>query len=162
MTASIPYFLLILLVFLADRLSKLWAFAYLSAHGPTQVNGLLSIQETYNRGIAFGMLQGIGPLVGWLTIAIVAGMFIYLLRLPKGETMIKVGLALVIGGAMGNLIDRVIVGQVLDFIETPLRSGIFNVADVAINLGMILVLLATVLSLLRSRSQSVTEAPPSI
>ncbi len=161
MIASVPYLLLILLVFLADRLSKLWAIAYLNAYGPTQINGLLSIQETYNRGIAFGMFQGIGPAVGWLTIAIVAGMFIYLLRLPREEKLIKVGLALIIGGAMGNLIDRVMVGQVLDFIETPLRSGIFNIADVAINLGMILVILATVLSLLHSRDQDAAEASPS-
>lgn len=161
MIASIPYLLLILLVFLADRLSKLWAIAYLNAYGPTRINGLLSIQETYNSGIAFGMFQGVGPAIGWLTIAIVAGMLIYLLRLPREEKLIKIGLALIIGGAIGNLIDRVTVGEVLDFIETPLRSGIFNVADVAINLGMILVILAVVLSLLHSRDQGSAETSPS-
>lgn len=161
MIASILYLLLILLVFLADRLSKLWAIAYLNAYGPTRINGLLSIQETYNGGIAFGMFQGVGPAIGWLTIAIVAGMLIYLLRLPREEKLIKIGLALIIGGAMGNLIDRITVGKVLDFIETPLRSGIFNVADVAINLGMILVILAVVLSLLHSRDQGSAETSPS-
>ena len=156
----LSYLFLIFVAFMADRLSKLWAISYLSEHGPTQINALLSIQETYNRGIAFGMFQGIGPLVGWLTIAVVAGMFIYLVRLPKEEKLIKVGLALIIGGAMGNLIDRIMVGQVLDFVETPLRPGIFNVADVAIYLGMIIVLLATIWSMLRSRNQNLTEAPP--
>ena len=156
----LSYLFLILIVFMADRLSKLWAISYLNEYGPTQINPLLSIQETYNRGIAFGLFQGIGPLVGWLTIAVVMGMFIYLVRLPREEKLITIGLALIIGGAMGNLIDRIMVGQVLDFVETPLRSGIFNVADVAINLGMIIVLTATFWSMLRSRSQNLAEALP--
>ena len=158
----LPYFFLILIVFLADRFSKWWAISYLNEHGPTQFGMLLSIQETYNRGIAFGLFQGIGPLVGWLTIAVVVGMFVYLVRLPKEEKMVKIGLVLLIGGAMGNLVDRITVGRVLDFIETPLRSGIFNVADVAINLGMIIILLATIWSMLRSRSrQEVSESSAS-
>jgi len=155
-----PYFLIIL-TFLADRFSKWWATSYLMEHGPTRINGLFSIQETYNRGIAFGMFQGIGPIIGWLTIAVVVGMFIYLVRLPKEEKLVRIGLALLIGGALGNLVDRIMVGQVLDFIETPLRSGIFNVADVAINLGMIIILLGTIWSMLRSRKQKLVEAPPS-
>ena len=155
----LPYFL-ILLAFLADRLSKWWAISHLNVHGPTRINALFSVQETYNRGIAFGMFQGIGPLVGWLTIAVVVGMLIYLVRLPKEEKLVRIGLALLIGGALGNLIDRIMVGQVLDFIETPLRPGIFNVADVAIYLGMFIILLATIWSSLRSRYQNLAEPPP--
>jgi signal peptidase II len=153
---NLPY-ILILLVFLADRLSKRWAAAYLGEHGPTQFNAYFSIQETYNRGIAFGMFQGVGPLVGWLTVAVVVGMFIYLARLPKEEKLMRVGLALIIGGALGNMIDRVTVGQVLDFIETPFRSGIFNVADVAINAGMVIIVLASIWSTLRARIQNPAE-----
>jgi signal peptidase II len=156
----LPYFI-IFLVFLADRLSKWWVISYLGEHGPTRINALFSIQETYNRGIAFGMFQGIGPLVGWLTIAVVVGMLIYLVHLPKEEKLVQIGLALLIGGALGNLIDRIIVGKVLDFIVTPLRPGIFNVADVAINLGIIIILLATIWSALRPRNQDLAEAPPS-
>jgi signal peptidase II len=149
----IPYLLLILLVFLIDRISKWWALSYLTAHGATRINALFSIQETYNRGIAFGMFQGIGPVIGWLTIAVVVGMFVYLLRLSENTKLVKIGLALLIGGALGNLVDRILVGKVLDFIETPLRPGIFNVADVAINLGIILILLTAIWSALRSHSQ---------
>lgn len=152
----LPY-ILILLVFLADRLSKWWAAAYLSEHGPTQINAYFSIQETYNKGIAFGMFQGAGPIVGWLTIAVVVGLFIYLVRVPKEEKLMKIGLALIIGGALGNMIDRITVGQVLDFIETPLRSSIFNVADMAINVGMVIVVLATIWSTLRAREQDLAE-----
>ena len=135
----IPY-LFILLAFLADRISKWWAAAYLAEHGPTTFNDFFTLHETYNRGIAFGLLQGSGPLVGWLTIGIVGGLFIYMMRLPREQWLTRLGLALLIGGALGNLVDRVTAGEVLDFIQTPLRSGIFNVADVMIHLGLILAL----------------------
>jgi signal peptidase II len=135
-----PYFL-ILIAFLADRLSKRWAAAYLAEHGPTTLNTFFTLRETYNRGLAFGLFQGVGPLVGWLTIAVVAGMFVYLARLPRDLWLLRWGLALIIGGALGNLLDRITTGQVLDFIESPLRPGIFNVADIAINLGLLLALI---------------------
>ncbi len=149
----LPY-ILILLVFLADRLSKGWATSYLREYGPTQFNTFISIQETYNRGIAFGMLQGVGPLVGWVTVVIVFGLLIYLIRLPKDERLLRIGLALIIGGALGNMFDRVTVGEVLDFIATPFRSNVFNVADIAINIGMIIVVLATTGSILRARKRN--------
>lgn len=152
-----PLFL-ILVVFAADRLSKRWAFSFLSEHGPTQINAYLSIQETYNKGIAFGMFQGAGPYIGWLTIVVVIGMFIYLLRLPKSEKLTRIGLALIIGGALGNMVDRVMTGEVLDFIVTPLRSSVFNVADIAINVGMAITILATVLSVQRARKQDLAKA----
>ncbi len=130
----------IFLAFLADRLTKVWAAQFLAANGPTQVHALLTIRETYNRGIALGLFQGIGPIVGWLTVFAVLGMAVYLARLPRKQWLARLGLAILIGGALGNLVDRVLAGQVLDFIETPLRPGVFNVADVMIYLGLGLVL----------------------
>ena len=141
----LPYFL-IFLAFTADRLSKWWAAAYYAEHGPTTFHPLFSLRQTYNRGIAFGMFQGIGPVVGWLTILVVIGLFIYLVRLPPEMRLLRVGMAVLIGGALGNLVDRLRAGQVLDFIETPLRPGIFNVADVFIYLGIFLILLASLFS----------------
>ena len=67
--------------------------------------------------------------------------------------LLRIGLALIIGGAMGNLIDRVTAGQVLDFIQTPLRPGVFNVADVMINTGVVLSLLGAFLQKERTRSR---------
>lgn len=155
----LPY-LLILIAFLADRLTKGWASSYLNEYGPAQINSLLSVRETYNRGIAFGLFQGIGPLVGWLTIAVVSGMFIYLIRSPREDKLMRAGLGLVIGGALGNLLDRIMAGQVLDFIETPLRPGVFNVADIAINLGIVMILVAVVWSSFHSHSEDIAQAPP--
>lgn len=134
-------YLLIPLAFAADRLAKIWAAAYLSEHGPTEFNRLFSIRETYNRGIAFGLLQGVGPAVGWLSILILILLAFYLRRLPPSLSLARVGLALVIGGALGNLIDRVTAGQVLDFIQVPIRIGVFNVADVLIQVGIALSIL---------------------
>lgn len=136
-------YLAMLLAFLADRLSKWWAAAYLAEHGMTRLTSWLTIREAYNRGIAFGMFQGIGPLVGWLTLLLLVALFVYLVRLPRQAWLLRLGLAVLIGGAMGNLVDRIFVGVVLDFIETPLRQGIFNVADVMIHLGVILTILGS-------------------
>jgi signal peptidase II len=137
------YVFLIILAFLADRLSKRWAALYLAEHGSTTLHPLLTVRETYNRGIALGLFQGIGPWVGWLTIGIVVGLTIYLVKSPAEARLLRLGLSLVIGGASGNLIDRITLGQVLDFIETPLRPGVFNVADTLIYLGMLMILVSS-------------------
>lgn len=131
-------YLVLLLAFLADRATKWWAADYLATHGPTRINAWLTFRATYNRGISFGLFQGIGPIVGWITLLFLLGLFVYLVRLPKRARLLRLGLAILIGGAMGNLVDRIFIGEVLDFVETPLRQGIFNVADVMIHLGTFL------------------------
>lgn len=136
-------YLVMLLAFMADRFSKWWVGAYLAENGPTHVTSWLTIREVYNRGIAFGLFQGVGPVVGWLTLLLLLGLFVYLVRLPRQAWLMRLGLAVLIGGAMGNLVDRIFAGVVLDFIETPLRQGVFNVADVLIHLGVILAILGS-------------------
>ncbi len=151
----LPYWL-ILLAFLADRLSKSWAVAFLSEHGEQQLHPLLTMRETYNEGIVFGLFQGIGPLVGWLTVFVVVGLFLFLLWLPREALLLRSGIAFVIGGALGNLVDRVTVGRVLDFLETPIRTGVFNVADIFIYLGIFLILLSS----LRAKRDDVEDGLP--
>ena len=135
-------FILIILAFLSDRLSKWWAAQNLVEFRPVQVNQFLTLQPTYNRGVAFGMFQGIGPVIGWLSILIVIGLFIHMIRTPKRFWLLRLGLAMIIGGAMGNLIDRVTVGEVLDFIQVSFLPGIFNLSDVMVNTGMVISLAA--------------------
>jgi signal peptidase II len=141
--AALPY-LVLFLALAADRLSKWWMADYLAENGVTVVNSFLTLRPTYNQGIAFGMFQGLGPAVGWLSIIIVGGMLIYLTRMPRQFWLLRTGLAMIIGGALGNQIDRLLTGEVLDFFEIPIRAGIFNVADVMINLGMVLCLASLV------------------
>lgn len=138
-------FLVAVGAFVADRLGKMWATSFLSEHGATRINSLLTIRETYNRGLALGLLQGLGPLVGWLSILILVGLSFYVVRLPPQERLTRIGLAMIIGGALGNLVDRITSGQVLDFIQTPLLPGVFNVADIMINVGMVLILAGALL-----------------
>jgi len=147
-----PY-ALILVVFLADRLSKQWALQFIADNGPTVINPFLTINETYNRGIAFGMFQGIGPIVGWLTIGVVVFMFVVLVKTPLSDRLMRWGLALIIGGALGNQVDRLVAKQVLDFIKIPVWDGYLNVADIAINAGMILLIVSMILPYLRSHQQ---------
>jgi len=153
-------YLAMLLAFLADRLTKWWAADYLTEHGLTRVNEWLTFRAAYNRGISFGMFQGIGPAVGWITLLFLLGLFIYQMRLPKQAWLLRLGLAVLIGGAMGNLVDRIFVGEVLDFIQTPLRQGIFNVADIMIHLGMILVFLGVWQQERREKQQRRETADP--
>lgn len=131
-------YLLLGLAFLADRFSKIWAVAYLAEHGPTRLNRFLSIRESYNRGLAFGLFQGVGTLMGWLSLLILLALFLYLRQVPREAWLLRTGIALIIGGALGNLLDRITAGQVLDFLVTPWPLGIFNVADLFINSGLLL------------------------
>jgi signal peptidase II len=156
-----PYFL-ILIVFLSDQLSKRWALAFLSENGLTVINPFLTIGETYNRGIAFGLFQGVGPAIGWLTIGVVIFMFVMLAKTPVSDRLMRWGLALIIGGALGNQVDRLVAQQVLDFIRIPFWNGFLNVADVAINTGMVLLILSMILPYFRPRKQGQTnESTPS-
>lgn len=140
----LPY-ILIILAFAADRVTKWWAAENLNELQPVEINEFLTFQSTYNRGVAFGMFQGIGQVVGWLSIFIVIGLFIHLMRTPKRQWLLRIGLAMIIGGAIGNLIDRVTAGEVLDFIQVSFLPGIFNISDVMVNAGMAVSLAAVFL-----------------
>ena len=140
----LPY-LVIILAFAADRLTKWWVANSFPVHSDTRVSSFFTVHPTYNSCISFGLLQGIGPTIGWLSIAVVVGLAVYLVRVPRSMWLLRTGLALLIGGALGNLIDRVTAGQVLDFIQISLRPGVFNVADVMIQIGVLLSLVGSLL-----------------
>lgn len=133
-------FVIIFLAFMLDRVSKWWMADYLTQHGTVVLHPLLSLRLTYNAGMSLGLFQGTASLLGWVTVFIVAGLFIYMLRLPQTQWIVRVGLAILIGGALGNLVDRVFAGEVLDFVDIPFSPGIFNVADVLIYVGMFVLL----------------------
>ena len=72
--SNLVAFLIILLAFAADRLAKVWVAAFLAENGTTRINDLFTLTETYNRGLAFGTFQGIGFIVGWLSVIVVLGL----------------------------------------------------------------------------------------
>lgn len=113
----------------------------------------LQIIRGENRGGLFGMVQGSAPLLALLSVGVILALVIYheRERLPRVSPL-TVGVGLLIGGAIGNLIDRVAFGYVLDFIDIGvgnLRFWTFNIADAGISLGIVILLADT---LRRSRS----------
>jgi signal peptidase II len=117
------------------------------------IGSYLQIIRGENRGGLFGMVQGSAPLLALLSVGVILALVIYHEReqLPRVSPL-TVGVGLLIGGAIGNLIDRVAFGYVLDFIDVgvgSLRFWTFNIADAGISLGIVILLVDT---LWRSRS----------
>jgi signal peptidase II len=109
----------------------------------------LNLTLMYNEGAAFSFLANAGGWQRWLFAAFALGMtavlVIWLLRLKSDERILAAGLSLVAGGAVGNLIDRVLTGRVVDFIDFYVGNWhwpAFNVADSAITIGVALLLLS--------------------
>jgi signal peptidase II len=94
-----------------------------------------------NRGVAFGFLGGGGALVVALTVAVLIAVLVWLWRQP-GRPGLWLAAGLLAGGAVGNLIDRARLGAVTDFIDLPLWPA-FNFADIAITLGVVVLVLVT-------------------
>ncbi len=151
----LPYFL-IFIAFAADRFSKWWAAAYFEENGPVELGPYITLNPTYNQGISFGMFQGTARVVGWLSILVVIGLLIYMRKTPKSMWILRIGLALIIGGALGNMVDRILVGEVLDFIQTTVRTGVFNVADVMVNTGMVVSLIGVIF---QREEEAIEETP---
>ncbi len=132
-----------------DQVSKAVVSATLKMHEIRPIiHGLLNLTRVHNTGAAFGLLAGQpSPLrtLFFLVISLLAmGMVIWMLfRLPPGQKVELVALSLIFGGALGNVIDRARLGEVIDFIDVY-YSGYhwpaFNVADSAITVGVILLL----------------------
>ena len=123
----------------------------LLAEASIEVLPVFDLALGYNRGVSFGMLADLGGWQRWpliiLALAITVGLVVWLARQPlSGETASKSALALVIGGAMGNAVDRIAYGHVTDFILLHWGGWAwptFNLADMAISLGAILLVAST-------------------
>jgi signal peptidase II len=113
------------------------------------VPGVLNLTRVHNSGAAFGMLNGADLpmktlLLGIVATAALVGLAMYAAALPAGQKLTRLALALIIGGAAGNLIDRVTTGYVVDFVDAYFGSWhfwAFNVADAAITCGVALMIL---------------------
>ena len=146
-------FLLALLVIVADRLSKLWVLRHIRWGGARVViPRVFRITHVMNTGAAFSLFAYAGHQywvrIGLITFSIAAAllMIVLILRMGRSITITTAAFALVLGGALGNLYDRVTTGQVLDFLEVHIGSyhyPDFNLADSAIVIGGILIFLAS-------------------
>ncbi|MCY4245658.1 MAG: signal peptidase II [Gammaproteobacteria bacterium] len=144
-TPRVFYLACAALVFAADQAAKQWAVAELSARGTVVAAPFLNWTLVYNPGAAFGLLSDAG---GWQTVlfatvaAAVSALVVFLLwKMQPGQPARAAGLCLILGGAMGNLSDRVFIGAVVDFVDLHYRGfhwPAFNIADAAISCGVFL------------------------
>jgi signal peptidase II len=141
-----------LVVVWLDWHSKQMASASLELYRPQEIFSWLNMTLAHNYGAAFSFLSDAGGWQRWffivLTVSVSLVLLVWLLRLPRSEWRIGLSLGLIIGGALGNLIDRVQLGYVVDFIDVYYRNWhfpAFNVADSAITVGVALLLLDGIL-----------------
>ena len=125
---------------LSDQLSKAWITDVLGGDGRSlqAVPGLLDLRLVHNTGAAFSMLRGSTPVLGLLSLVVVIAILIWLWRQPRLPIWQGLAVGLLLGGSLGNGIDRWRLGYVVDFLAlVPIDFPIFNPADVAINLAVI-------------------------
>ena len=126
-------------VFLADRGTKLF-WDRIPAEGMTLIPGVIGLCPARNTGMAFSLLSGQPWLTGLLSLMLIAGGFLYL-RGKELRRLESVGLMMMLGGACGNLTDRLLAGSVPDMVELLfVRFAIFNAADVCLVAGCVLVM----------------------
>ena len=131
-----------------DQLTKQIALTLLQPYAPHPViPGLLNWTLAFNTGAAFSFLHDAGGWQRWLfsllAVSVSGVLIVWLSRLPRGEWRTALPLAFVIGGALGNLVDRVRLGRVTDFIEVYHEQWswpAFNIADSAIFVGAVLLI----------------------
>lgn len=145
---SLLWFALAALVIVLDHYTKALATAGLEYGQPVRIFWWLNLTLQHNTGAAFSFLNDAG---GWQryffsisAMVISAALAVWLYLMPRGQWMLAFGLALILGGALGNLWDRVALGYVVDFISVHYQHHMFpafNVADSAISVGAALMLL---------------------
>jgi signal peptidase II len=135
-------------IVLLDMHTKQLATAALELYRPHEVFSWLNMTLAHNYGAAFSFLSDSGGWQRWffITLASVVSLvlLVWLLRLPRREWLTGLGLALVLGGAVGNLVDRVRLGYVIDFIDVHYQGWhypAFNIADSAITCGVALLII---------------------
>lgn len=157
-TKNILFLAITVLVVLLDQLSKAWILAALRLHeGFPLIDGFFNIVHVRNPGAAFGFLASAPPLFRYIffiavTVAAILLILHYLRVSRIEETSLISALALILAGAVGNLIDRVRFGEVVDFLDVYIGAHhwpAFNVADSAISVGAAILIVV----LLRRRKE---------
>lgn len=150
-SGQLSWLWLSLVVLVVDVLSKRMAVALLSRMMPTHVLPGIQLILTHNKGASYGFLADATGWQRWLfsglAVLVSLGILVWLRALPKNDRLTTVGLCLILGGAIGNVLDRLIFGYVVDFITLNIGRivpfGVFNVADMAITFGVLLLIVAS-------------------
>lgn len=145
---ALPWYLLALVIIVLDQITKALALSHLEYARPVEViDSFFNLTLVYNYGAAFSFLSDAGGWQRWfftvLAVAVSVVLVVWLSRLQRHERLLSVALALVLGGAVGNLYDRVTLGYVVDFIDLywgQHHFPAFNIADAGISIGAVLLI----------------------
>ena len=142
------WILIVILIFTLDQVSKHLVINNLVLEEPVNLLPFLNLFFTFNPGAAFSFLNKAGGWQEWLFggVAVVVGVFlvIWLYRMKEQDKWLKVSLALILGGTLGNLYDRIVYHQVVDFIDLFFKDWhypVFNIADAAISIGAVMLII---------------------
>jgi len=143
-----PWFIVSLVVVLLDQASKYWAIVTLMPYQPEAIWPMVNVTLAYNTGAAFSFLNNAGEWHRWFFVGFSFFMStcisVWLTRVLPFARLQLVAVSLVLGGAVGNLIDRIRLGYVVDFIDVYYKNHhwpVFNVADSGICIGAVLLLM---------------------
>jgi signal peptidase II len=163
-TAMWPWLGLALLIILADQFTKTLILGYYQLGDSTRVTDFFNIVRVHNHGAAFSFLANAGGWQRWFFtgIGVVATVFIvWMLRSHGGQKLFAFALSCILGGAVGNVVDRLLHGYVVDFLDFhfDFLSGIFrgghfpafNIADSAITIGAVCLILDELLRVRRAK-----------
>ncbi len=157
--SGLGWYWISLLVVIVDQATKFWIVNAIPNGGGVYVLPVFNIIHTYNPGAAWRMFADFGGAQRWFlsALAIVVSVFlVYWLRgiVRRVQTLLSFGLALILGGAIGNVLDRLRLGHVVDFLELhwdEAKFPAFNVADTAITIGAICVIYDVLREMVRER-----------
>lgn len=131
-------FFVAIAVFGIDRFTKLAALGLLDQGRPIKiVPGLFDINLVLNDGAAFGLFKGKAVFFIFISIAVIVAIIAYILKNRATGKLNSISLGMVLGGALGNLADRIIFGRVVDFLDFQIWP-VFNIADSCITIGAVL------------------------
>jgi signal peptidase II len=120
------------------------------------LGGLLKFHFVRNTGSAFGLFQGQTAILTFATFIAIGFLVVFFLRNARESALVALALSLLVGGAIGNLIDRIRLGYVIDWIKLP-NWPTFNVADSAITLGVVVLFVAIILGDMRENAREYRE-----
>ena len=152
----VPWLAIALAVIVLDQLTKLLVTSAIPLHDGRTLTPFLNLVHVRNTGAAFSFLAGAAGWQRWFFIAlgiVAAGFIVWLLARHGGQRLFSWALALILGGALGNVIDRVLHGNVIDFVQVHWRGWYFpsfNVADSAITIGACCLILDELLRVRRA------------
>ncbi|MDB5053569.1 MAG: signal peptidase [Bacilli bacterium] len=154
------FYIIILFVVWIDQWSKYLARTYLKLNEHFAVWHRITLTLYENHGAAFGLLQGKGSLFLVIPLSLLFIGFVFYLRWKRMITsrVILSGCAILLGGGIGNVVDRIVFGKVTDFIQFKPSGGILNIADLMINLGILIIFLGFLIQFIMEKKQEPTNS----